>query len=174
MTEYHLRPLTAEDAEAYRTFRLFMLAEAPTAFGSHHDEAAQLPLENFRERASYVKDNFIIGAFSKTDEQLVASAGGLREQALKRRHLGLIWGMYVHPDHRGAGLGTRLLNNVLARLEELNGVSAVGLSVTVGNKPALALYESAGFEAWGEEPLALRVDGADHAELHMIRRLGTD
>ncbi len=153
-----------------------MLAEAPTAFGADHDEAAQRPLEHFRERTSYAADNFIIGAFSSAnaDGQLIGSAGGLREQEPKRRHLGLIWGMYVHPDHRGAGLAAELLNEVLRRLEALKGLSAIGLSVTVGNRPAQALYESAGFKAWGEEPLALRVDGADHGELHMIRLLSAN
>ena len=80
--------------------------------------------------------------------------------------------MYVHPDHRGSGVGRRLIEAALAKLDAIDGLTAIGLSVTVGNQSALALYESAGFKVWGREPLALRVEGQDYEELHMLRPAG--
>ena len=149
-----------------------MLEESPTAFGSDHHEALRRPLSHFRDRAANEPENFIIGAF--LDGELIGSAGGRREQAPKRRHIASIVGMYVHPHHRGTGLGRKLLDAVLERLEVLPGVEALQLEVTAGNEAALKLYESAGFSVYGREPAALKVAGVDYDELRLSRPLRSD
>ena len=159
-----------------------MLAESPSAFAADLNETTARPIDHFRERTTFGAENFIIGAFKNppggdsgdgpSATNLIGSVGGLREQEPKRRHLGYIWGMYVHADHRGGGIGRDLLGDALRRLDQLPDLSAIGLSVTAGNAAALALYEQAGFTVWGREPLALRVDGEDYDELHMLRIRG--
>ena len=56
----------------------------------------------------------------------------------------------VLPEHRGKGLGTRLLNGAL-QLARQSGFSRVGLSVSLQNAAAISLYEAAGFEAIATE-----------------------
>jgi ribosomal-protein-alanine N-acetyltransferase len=56
--------------------------------------------------------------------------------------------MAVHPTERRRGLGTALLEWVIARAREL-GLRAVFLEVRKGNEPALMLYRGAGFYALG-------------------------
>ena len=51
------------------------------------------------------------------------------------------------------------------------GVRSVRLTVTDGNAPAIRLYESQGFVAWGTEPDAMRWDGQSVTEWHMDLRL---
>jgi len=162
-----VRPLTVDDAALYRSFRLFMLAESPTAFGSDYAESSARPLEHFRERVRNDPENFIIGAF--VDDNLIGSVGGFREQESKRRHITSIVGMYVHPDHRRIGIGRELLAAAIDRLENLPGVERIQLSVTFGNDRALALYQAAGFEVYGQEPDALKVDGSNYDELLLSR-----
>lgn len=164
-----LRPLTEADGEAYREFRLYMLGESPTAFRSDRREAARRPLSHFMARARDEPGNFIIGAFAEA--RLVGSAGGYRDPEPKRRHLATVVGMYVLPDHRGAGLGGRLLEAVLERLRALPGLEYVQLGVTAGNERALRLYERAGFTVYGREPAALKVAGVNHDELLMSLKL---
>ena len=170
ITEIAIRPLTEADAGIYRAFRLLMLEESPTAFGSDLAEAAARPPSYFRKRASNQPDDFIMAAFN--GNELVGSAGAFREQEKKRRHLATVVGMYVHPDHRGRGLGARLLDAVLQRLRALPDLEFVQLSVTAGNEPALKLYQRAGFTVYGLEPAALKVAGANHDELLMSLELG--
>lgn len=54
----------------------------------------------------------------------------------------------VVPELRGRGLGTQLLEAVIAQAAHL-GASVVTLEVRASNKPALQLYQSAGFKQEG-------------------------
>ncbi len=54
----------------------------------------------------------------------------------------------VVPELRGRGLGTRLLEAVIAEAAHL-GASVVTLEVRASNEPALQLYQSAGFKQEG-------------------------
>jgi ribosomal protein S18 acetylase RimI-like enzyme len=51
----------------------------------------------------------------------------------------------VAPSHRGQGLGRALLNYAARHLRR-SGTAAITLTVTESNRPAVALYEEAGFE----------------------------
>lgn len=144
-----------------------MLKESPTAFGSDFAESARQSIDYFRTRATDEPENFIVGAFQ--NDRLIGTAGGVREQTLKRRHLAMVVGMYVHPDSRQHGLGARLLEAVLNRLDGLAGVERIELAVTAGNEPALRLYQRAGFEVYGREPAALKVAGLDYDEFLLSR-----
>jgi len=149
-----------------------MLRESPTAFSSDLTEAAQRPIDHFRARASDSPDNFVMGAFAAGE--LVGSAGGAREQERKRNHLAMVWGMYVHPEHRRSGTGSLLLGAVLDRLSRLPGLEFVQLGVTAGNEPAIRLYERLGFTTYGCEPAALKVAGVNYDELLMSLRLDSN
>lgn len=144
-----------------------MLKESTTAFGSDFAAASQLPLSYFRQRAADNTDNFTMGAFAAAE--LIGSAGGFREQDAKRAHIAMVVGMFVHPDHRSTGVGGKLLDAVLTRLDALPGVERIQLEVTVGNASALRLYEQRGFLVFGREPAALKVDGIDYDTLLLSR-----
>lgn len=146
-----------------------MLEESATAFSADRTRTLALPIEHFRNRTSDEPDNFIVGGFR--DDALIATAGAYREPVQKRHHIATVWGMFVHPQHRRAGLGGQLLTRVLQRLAQLPGIERVELAVTVGNDPALALYESFGFEIYGREPAALRIAGVDYDEFHLGLKL---
>lgn len=53
-----------------------------------------------------------------------------------------------------------------------DGVEASDLSVVADNEPALRLYASRGFVAWGTEPRALRVGPRRFDEVEMRREMG--
>ena len=144
-----------------------MLRESPTAFGADYAESASRPLDHFRDRTRDEPENFILGAF--IPDALVGSAGAFREETPKRRHIATVVGMYVHPEHRRRGIAAKLLNAVVERLERLHGLEQIQLSVTAGNEGALSLYRQAGFEIYGREPAALKVDGIDYDELLLSR-----
>jgi len=54
----------------------------------------------------------------------------------------------VTSAYRGQGVGRKMMQALLERLEQA-GAKAVTLEVRVGNRPAIALYETLGFQTEG-------------------------
>lgn len=59
-------------------------------------------------------------------------------------HEAVILKIAVHPDHRGTGIGTRLIRAGLARFREM-GIRDVELHVDIVKRGAIELYERFGF-----------------------------
>jgi GNAT superfamily N-acetyltransferase len=60
-------------------------------------------------------------------------------------------GIYVRPDYQGLGVGTMLMEAAKTLAMRLH-LGRVWLSVFDGNRPAIALYQKAGFEESGRVP----------------------
>ena len=93
---------------------------------------------------------------------------------MKFVHKATIVGMYVHPDNRGRGVGKQLLDAAIEYARTLKGVTSVRLDVSETAYDAKAMYEKAGFIAWGVEPDALCVDGELLSEIHMMLSIPGD
>ena len=157
-----IRRLGRDDAAAYAALRAAALTAAPQAFGaSPEDEAG-------RDAAEVLERNAVFGAVGQGG--LVGLAGLARESLAKRRHIGLVWGVWVAPEARGQGLGQRLMGAVIAEARA-QGLTHLQLGVGATNLPALALYRRAGFVVTGFEEAALCVDGAFLDEMLMTLRL---
>ncbi len=160
LTTATIRPLTAEDAPAYRSLRLSALAETPEAFGASHDEEAAQLLAWFAARITPQPPSRIYGAFQ--EDALIGMAGFLAYGGEKKRHIGLLWGVYVAPAGRGSGIATALVAAVIAHARE--HVRMLHADVGVDNHPAQRLYEGLGFRSYGIQPKALCIDGVFHDE----------
>jgi ribosomal-protein-alanine N-acetyltransferase len=77
----------------------------------------------------------------------------------------------THPDHRGRGAARELLAHVLASAAQ-GGCSMATLEVRAGNRPAIALYERAGFRTVHVRARYYQDDDED--ALVMLRGLGED
>ncbi len=75
----------------------------------------------------------------------------------------------THPDLRGRGLGSQMLAHVLD-VAIASGCSLATLEVRRSNKPAIALYERAGFKTVHVRARYYQDDGED--ALVMLRGLG--
>lgn len=161
----NIRPLQKNDGEAWRNIRLRMLRDHPEAFGEHAEQFAERTDEEIAQRLT---DGNLLGAF--LENQLVGTAGWYLQQGAKRRHIGVIWGMYVAPEARSRGIGGALLDAVIESIRAA-GCAVAQLGVAEPNVVARDLYESAGFKVWGREEEALRVEGQPVAIIHMWRPL---
>src|SRR5260370_20304063 len=94
----YMRQLTPGDAALYRSIRLEGLKESPAAFGSTFEVEFTKPLAWFFDRLS---GSVVFGAIR--DAKILGVAGFAGRQEEKEAHKGLLWGMYVRPDARGAG-----------------------------------------------------------------------
>jgi len=98
-------------------------------------------------------------------------AGFYREKGPKSRHKGRVWGVYVTPEARSAGMGRRVMQALLRRINSIDGLDQVLLSVAATQMPAIRLYRSLGFKSFGTEPRALRIGERYIDEQHMVLRL---
>lgn len=167
-----VRRLTPADAAAYRALMLRGYAESPHAFTATVREREPVLLDWWIERVSDrpEADHLVIGAL---DGNALVGVAGLRfERRERTRHKSHLYGMYVAPEARGQGLGRQLVEAVVAQARETPGVCVVHLTVREPNAPARRLYEACGFETFGVEPMALRLDSAFVATVHMWRWVG--
>ena len=163
--------LTAAEVRPYRALMLEAYARAADAFTSTPEERAAEPEEWWIKRLADRKGmSLAFGAFR--EQVLVGTATLEFSERTKTRHKAHLIGMYVSPAARGTGAGKALLEAALAYLDKRPGISAVMLTVTQGNEPALGLYRSAGFVEFGTEPMAVMVEGGYKAKVHMWRPVG--
>jgi RimJ/RimL family protein N-acetyltransferase len=155
-----IRALTPEDAEPYLALRVTALATSPEAFGSSVDEEQAMTAHEVRARCAPAAPSVVFGAFA--GDRLVGIAGFAANRKFKQRHKGLLWGVFVAPQCRGAGLGKRLVQRVIEHAAK--HVLMLHANVTTGNQTARQLYHRLGFAAIGIERKALLVDGTFHDE----------
>jgi RimJ/RimL family protein N-acetyltransferase len=162
--------LTAQHALQYRDLMLHGYEHAADAFTSTPQERAELPLSWWAER---IADPQGLGiAFAAMDEDRLVGTVALEFSSKpKTRHKAHLIGMYLLPSHRGHGLGRKLVDKALAHAAQQPGVLVVTLTVTEGNTPAVALYEAAGFRAFGVEPMAIRTPSGFKAKVHMWKEI---
>ena len=168
--------LQPRDAERYAALRREMLVDSPWAFAASLEDDRGVNPALMRE--SLAGAEYAVVAVESPDdrERLLAVAGVLREVKIKRRHIALIWGVYVTPSARGTGLGRAVVDAAVRTAKEWSGLTHVQLCVSESVPPPAKstprrLYESLGFEAWGTEPAAMNVNGRLYGDTHMVLRL---
>lgn len=162
----HIRRLTPQDAPSFHALRLLALRDEPTAFGSSYEEEAAFSPETISARLATHLDQGVFGAF---DELRLLGIVALRRESMRKlRHKGMIFGMYVTPEARGNGVGRDLLSQALMLARSVPDLLQVNLGVNADNTRAIALYESMGFETFGREPRAMKIEEVFHDELHMV------
>lgn len=114
-------------------------------------------------------ESFTIGAFE--EQQIIGVVSFYRdgEDREKLRHKGWLVRMLVDPDHRGKGVGTRLIQELIHRVRDLDGLERINL--TVMSPRAKTLYEKLGFTCFAEEPNAVKFNEQYFTEFQMSLKL---
>lgn len=159
-----LMPADAADVADYRAIRLAALQDSPDAFGSTYEAEAGLSMEAFAERLATTT---VLAAYAGAG--IVGMVGFKRQTIAKLAHKGFVWGFYVAPEARGQGVGTALVERIVAAATGV--VTQLTLSVVQGNDAALALYARCGFATYGIEPRALKSSTGYADEVLMVRFL---
>lgn len=149
-----IRTLNENDIGAFRALRVHAAADTPFAIVSTPEEEARSTAEDIIARVRETDQQAMFGAFN--GETLIGIAGWRREQRVKWAHKSLIWGVFVDPAYRRAGIARRLIETAIERAKE-SGVEQVQLSVCTQNSRAQTLYLSLGFVIYGREMRALKI-----------------
>jgi RimJ/RimL family protein N-acetyltransferase len=171
-TRAMIRRLGANDAEAYRAFRLRAIRATPLAFTASFEEESTRPLSAMIDRiiAPGRPDDAVFGAFDDAGK-LIGIAGFAVAQRPQERHSATLFGMAVAPHATRRGVGRALVLRVLEHAASVRGLLQVQLRVSEGNAAAEHLYRSCGFVEWGRERRAVMVMGAAVTKIHMVRML---
>lgn len=153
-----IRTLQATDAQSYQDIRLEGLRESPEAFGSTYEREVEFPLELVIERLKPGPSKFVLGAFND-EERLVGVLTFVREDGVKTKHKGNVYGMYVSAEARGMNIGRNLLLALIEKAKQLEGLEQINLTVVSHNEPAKSLYSALGFQVYGTERNALKYGG---------------
>ena len=156
-----VRRLETDDTESYRELRLEGLKCHPEAFSSSWEYEAGKPMSWWAER---LETNLIFGGWMEKSP-LVGVAGLRVPHAVKLRHKGVLWGMYVRLEARGTGLAAALVQEVVEHAQTL--VEEICLTVVATNAAACRLYNTAGFKPYGLERRALKVGDEYYDEVLM-------
>lgn len=151
-----IRQVDPDEWATVRKIRLAALLESPDWFWATYDEEVEKP-------ESWWRDFIEAGAWfiAYEVERSVGIAAAVRAPELEESDRQLI-SMWVEPDARGGGVGTKVVDAVKA-WARANGVRELQLQVTQENKAAARLYERCGFEATGRtQPLPRKPTLIEH------------
>jgi RimJ/RimL family protein N-acetyltransferase len=164
------RALTPQDAEAYCALRSEMLLDTPHAFLGAPGDDRPSDIDFVRDQLTQPE----IATFAIDDAEgdgLLSVATVMRLPRTKQRHRAMIVAVYTTPRGRGRGLGRAVVQACIDHARTWTGVEIVMLSSSADAHGAIRLYEKLGFEQWGTEPDAIRIDGIPHDEVHLLLRL---
>jgi RimJ/RimL family protein N-acetyltransferase len=165
-----IRKLTEDDLDALWALRLRGLKDNPEAFGSTYEETLARGKESMQQRLrAEENETFFLGAFEES--RLIGKVAFFREEGTRSRHKGYVISMFVAPESRGLGAGKALVQALIARARQIEGLEQLHLAVVTTNQAAYQLYRSLGFEVYGTEPRALKAGEEYWDEYLMVLRL---
>ncbi|MEX2654660.1 MAG: GNAT family N-acetyltransferase [Acidimicrobiia bacterium] len=143
-----IRRIAAEEGPLLMQVRLLALLDAPYAFAGTYIESIQQPPEHWAERAGAAAAGGESAIYlAHAPDGVVGMAGAY--QPAETQDTRMIYGVWVEPVLRGQGLARRMVET-LVEWAGAAGADQCALWVAESNAPAVALYESLGFESTGE------------------------
>ena len=136
------------------------LKSDPPAFGSSFEEEEALAEGEWRRRIQTV-------LFALSDNRPVGMIVCVFDKGLKTKHIAEIYGFYVSADHRGKGVGTRLLERALSLARGNKRVIKVKVAVNPEQRVAVEMYKKAGFVVTGRVKKELKVGRRFYGMLFM-------
>jgi len=160
-----IRPATLDDAAELAEYATRLFSERLP--GIFERDAPSVEDERAFIRSFDAPNSVLLLAV--VDGRIVGNLGFSGETLVEQAHSGE-FGISVSTDYRGQGIGTALIEELLAWAPE-RGVSRIEVRSFANNPGALALYERMGFEHEGRLRAAVIRDGAPIDVLVLSRLL---
>lgn len=148
--------------QEYKVIRLEALKENPEAFGSTYEKEVNYSSEEWQART---KDKDIL-IFIAKDSIAPIGMVGIHRKVQSEGVTAHLWGMFVKKNHRGMGIGKRLLQQAIEVARENKEYSTITLDVNPSQTAAVQLYHLLGFKPSGTRMYRMG-DSKDHELLSM-------
>lgn len=160
-----LREATGDDAAALLDYIEAVSAETDfLSFGPGEFELTERQERAFLARVAASRNElYLVGV---VEDAIASSLTFMAGQRPRLRHTGEL-GMSVRKELWGLGIGSRMIDALLAWARETGIVTKVNLRVRTDNRRAIRLYERKGFLREGTISRELRVGGEYFAHHHM-------
>lgn len=142
MSDFAIAQLGRDEGARLREVRLRALGDSPDAFGSSYEREVEFTSEKWTERLENPDSRYWVATRDGADVGLVCMM--LEE----RRHAHLL-SMWVAPEARGLGAGSRLVDAAVEWARDA-GAEEAGLWAVDLNHAARALYARKGFTPSGK------------------------
>jgi len=156
---FTIREAVAEDAESYNHF-MRQIADEPNNGVTFHAGEFTDTIEDTQKRLTtmHEKENCVIFVAVDESNQVIGECSGFASDRIARHHcVGL--GITVSADHRRQGIGTALMQAIIAWAEANPTVYRLDLEVYTSNIRALNMYLKLGFVLEGTRRKAYRKHG---------------
>ncbi|MEV6525933.1 GNAT family N-acetyltransferase [Longispora sp. NPDC051575] len=159
-----IRVLGSADLDGFTELRRAAVTDHPGEFGTGGEDWSSASREKIAHLLATA--TLILGAFE--GQQLVGMAGLLREPKQHTRHKAAVWGLYVDPASRRRGHARALVTGLVEHARTID-VEILRAVTSTENAATIGLLGSLGFEEFGVEPRARKVDG-HYLDQVMFRR----
>lgn len=160
-----IRIATLDDADELRRFAIKLFGEDLPGIFRRPVPSLEDEIGFIRSRIEPDNSTMLLAILDESVVGLLDLLGGELEQ---EAHVGT-FGLSVDREHRGQGIGSALIEALLAWAPE-HGVTRIQAWAWMSNPRALALYERMGFEREGLCRRAVMVDG-EPVDVVLIARL---
>jgi ribosomal protein S18 acetylase RimI-like enzyme len=161
-----IRRVVTSDAERIRAVRLRALATDPSSFASTYAKEAAYPdAEWIAWATGDAGGEEMATMLALEGENAVGLVGAYRDEG--NGSLYHVIAMWVAPEHRGSGVGRRLLTAIEEWIARAGGTT-VQLDVADTAKVAVSLYESSGYVPDGQQSLSPHTAGVTHLSLRKL------
>lgn len=111
--------------------------------------------------------------FAQDKEKVVGMAGAMckLKHISSTRHLVTLVSVYVLPEFRKHGIGKRLIDSLVGKLEKAGHVKQAILWVTETQDEAVKLYKKCGFTECGKVDCAVIIDNKAYSQLIMQKSI---
>ncbi|MGA2875015.1 MAG: GNAT family N-acetyltransferase [Nitrososphaerales archaeon] len=159
-----IRSLPSNRWDDYRNLRLESLKSDPSAFGTSFEEEEILTEAEWKRRMKNV-------LFAVSEDMSVGMIGYLFNERVKKKHIAELIGVYVTANHRGEGIGTKMLESALSSIRKNKAIVKVQLLVNPEQRAAVNVYEKFGFVVIGVLKKELKVGRKFYDVLFMEKML---
>lgn len=167
-----IRILGPSDLDAFRALRLLGLELHPDCYATPAEswrQASDDAVRNLLEASAALDHGLILGLFEGQD--LRAQVGLKRDSRGPALHKSTAWGLIVHPEHRGRGLATSLILELLAQAPKIKGLRQIRAMVTAHKHDALHVLKKLDFKEYGREPDSIHHGSQFFDQVYLWRRL---